>query len=84
MINTQLSQHSSKLNHYPLGRKFPSHAAAADTCSPKAAITCPACRAMLEWKVAAHRLEAAASRSGQKRAFFAADANHWQAVLDVA
>jgi hypothetical protein len=71
------------MNHWPIfGRTVPPHGAAQDTADPHTPITCPVCRNMLANKVAAHQDEAKRSRSVQQRQFFAADAAHWQAVLD--
>ena len=72
------------MNHWPLptARKLPSHSVEGDTAFPNLAITCPQCRSMLSKKVAAHRENSVSSKSAQERRFFAADADHWQAVLD--
>lgn len=72
-------------NHWPLiGRRPPSACGKpGDTADPWAFITCPACRARLEAKVAAHTAEAARHKPGsQEQRFFAGDAAHWQRVLD--
>lgn len=71
------------LNHLPL---FKSNLRSeckplGGTADPHAAITCPHCRAMLASKVAAHTLTAEKSNASERQ-FFAADAAHWQAVLD--
>jgi len=67
------------MNHLPLGRRAPTHATAGDTANPHGVIDCPTCRAMLQTKVNAH---SNFKGTAKERAFFAADATRWQAVLD--
>ena len=73
------------INHLPLfGRSLRSECKPiGGTADPHAAITCPMCRAMLEAKVSAHSAQSSMGKpGGQEARFFAADAAHWQAVLD--
>lgn len=70
------------VNHQPLLRRAPSHAAPGDTADARLPITCSCCRERLAAKVASHRAEAEKTRSEDLKAFHTGTAEMWQAALD--
>ena len=74
---------SSIYNHYPLiGRNVPRGCGLpGDTANPFAAITCPACRARLEKKVALENAAFASAATRQERSLHQSTARQFAQVL---
>lgn len=73
------------VNHWPLMRRVPPSKCGkvGDTADPHAAITCLACREMIQNKVDAHRVESERHTAGGPNAeFFRKDSEYWRRVLD--